>query len=593
MKRFLRAPALITAALVALAAAPGAQASAGGGQVREADAIPGRYVVLYERSVGSTGARTRALQERVGFDAGLRYRAAVGGFAAELSPTEADTLEATPGVDLVSPDRPVSALAAEPLAPGDSVPTGVARIEAATAATVSSTGANVAVIDTGIDLDHPDLDARDGVNCVQPGTPAEDDNGHGTHVAGTIAAENDGAGVVGVAAGAPAYAVKVLDADGSGAWSQLICGIDWVTATRTDADPGNDVAVANMSLGGLGDPVGTCATTSDALHRAICRATDAGVVFAVAAGNDAWDFDYAPVPDIPAAYPEVLTVTALADSDGAPGGEGAPPACRPDESDEHPASFSNFALTAAGEEHTIAAPGVCIRSTWPGGGYRTLSGTSMATPHVAGALALCVGGPGSPGPCSGMTPGEVADWLRGEAEDRSLLDALFGFIGDPLNLLDERIYGFLAWSGFALTEPGAEEEPGDPAPPPGEPVQPPSGDEEPSPSSPPPEEPGDPGSPPDASDAQPPDTAISGRRTLATRARTHARRARFVLSATESGARFECRLGRETRFAPCAPLYRSVKLRPGRYTLHARAVDAAGNTDPTPAHRRFRIVDES
>ena len=122
------------------------------------------------------------------------------------------------------------ALALAPLAAGETVPTGVARIEAANAREgheASSVG--VAVLDTGIDLDHPDLVAQDGKNCIASGS-ADDDNGHGTHVAGTIGARNQGAGVVGVAPGTTVYAVKVLDADGSGLWSNIICGIDWVTA---------------------------------------------------------------------------------------------------------------------------------------------------------------------------------------------------------------------------------------------------------------------------------------------------------------------------------------------------------------------------
>ena len=140
------------------------------------------------------------------------YKRALKGFAAQLSAADVRALRRDPEVALVSPDLQVHALACAPLAAGESVPTGVARIEAANAREgheASSVG--VAVLDTGIDLDHPDLVAQDGKNCIASGS-ADDDNGHGTHVAGTIGARNQGAGVVGVAPGTTLYAVKVLDA---------------------------------------------------------------------------------------------------------------------------------------------------------------------------------------------------------------------------------------------------------------------------------------------------------------------------------------------------------------------------------------------
>jgi subtilisin len=258
------------------------------------------------------------------------------------------------------------------------LPTGINRVDGELSSTVSGNGSGVvnvdiAVIDTGIDLDHPDLDAQHGKNCVSPGAQAEDDNGHGTHVAGTAAARDNGIGVVGVAPGARVWAVKVLNAAGSGTTSQVVCGIDWVTANA------GTIEVANMSLGGS-NPLGslsTCSSTWDPMHPAICRSVQAGVTYAVAAGNSAANAN----DFVPATYPQVITVSALADFNGRPGGR-APATCRADEDDTF-ADFSNY-----GGDVDLIAPGVCILSTYLGGGYATFSGTSMASPHVAGAAGL-------------------------------------------------------------------------------------------------------------------------------------------------------------------------------------------------------------
>jgi hypothetical protein len=196
-------------------------------------------------------------------------RAALKGFAATLSARQVARLRADADFAFASEDREVHEVATEPLAPGDTLPTGVRRIDAGTPAAVhrASTAA-VAVIDTGIDLGHADLNAVSGTNCLRPRKSAQDDNGHGTHVAGTIGARNNGAAggesVVGVSPGTRLYAVKVLSAGGSGTWPQVICGIDWVTKNAARLD----IKVANVSLVGTGFADDDCgATFADALHR--------------------------------------------------------------------------------------------------------------------------------------------------------------------------------------------------------------------------------------------------------------------------------------------------------------------------------------
>jgi subtilisin family serine protease len=169
------------------------------------------------------------------------------------------------------------------------------------------------------------------------------------------------------------------------------------------------------------------------------------VTVVVAAGNDGWDFGASP-PDTPAWYPEVLTVTAMSDGDGLAGAAQAP-TCRAGEGDDVPATFSNYATLGADSAHTIAAPGVCIVSTWKNGGYMALSGTSMATPHIAGLVALCHGENATPGPCAGMTPAQVMARLRSDAAQATALGN--GFAGDPARASQNRWYGHL---GHAVPE---------------------------------------------------------------------------------------------------------------------------------------------
>ncbi|MDQ3548057.1 MAG: S8 family serine peptidase, partial [Chloroflexota bacterium] len=214
---------------------------------------------------------------------------------------------------------------------------------------------DVAVLDTGSGP-HGDLNVVGGKDCTGTGS-YNDDHGHGTHVAGTIGAIDNSIGVVGMVPGARIWSVKVLGANGSGYGSWILCGIDWVTANAGTID------VANMSLGGITsyrDDNNCGYTNGDAIHRAICKSVDAGVTYVVAAGNDAADA----VGYFPAQYDEVITTSALSTSDTL-------------------ASFSNY-----GPDVDVIAPGVSVTSTAMGGGYATMSGTSMASPHAAGAAAL-------------------------------------------------------------------------------------------------------------------------------------------------------------------------------------------------------------
>ena len=325
--------------------------------------ISGSYIVTLNSGDPAGVAASDA--RRYGASVDHVYRYALRGYAAHMSATAAQHIASLDRVQSVVQDQTVSIDA-------QTLPTGINRIDGELSSTVSGDGsgavnADIAIIDTGIDLTHPDLNVVGGVNC-NTGRSYADGNGHGTHTAGTAAAKDDGIGVVGVAPGARLYAVRVLNNQGSGSWSSIICGIDWVTARAST------IEVANMSLGGAGSD---SACNDGGMHQAICNSVNAGITYAVAAGNESDDAKN----HVPAAYDQVITVSALADFNGLPGG-GAASTCRADVDDTF-ADFSNY-----GADVDIMAPGVCILSTWKGGGYNTISGTSMATPHVTGAAAL-------------------------------------------------------------------------------------------------------------------------------------------------------------------------------------------------------------
>ncbi len=419
-----------------LAAGLAAGLLAAAGPATAADTPARGWIVTYRSAVTRPADATAEREHAAGFRARYRFRSAVHGFAARLTAEQVDALRADPAVRSVTPDLPVRALGS-PVAAGETVPLGLRRVGAVTGATArGASTAAVAVIDSGVDLHHPDLEVSDGTNCISPGQPADDDDGHGTHVAGTIAAKNSGAGVLGAAPGTRIWAVKVLDSNGNGSASSVICGIDWVTAHAAALG----IKVANLSIGGS-EGASTCLTSS--LHGALCGAVAAGVTMVVAAGNEGRDFGGTP-RGVPAAYPEALTVTAVADADGAAGGGGTFGACGEGESDDTAASFSNFALLDADAAHVIAGPGVCVTSTYKNGGYATASGTSMASPHVAGLVALCEGESGAAGPCAGLSPAQVGAYMRTLAQHHAA--GVSGFTGDPIAPWAGRTYGYLAWA---------------------------------------------------------------------------------------------------------------------------------------------------
>lgn len=234
------------------------------------------------------------------------------------------------------------------------IPWGVKRVNAAAAWDYTTgQGVKVAVIDTGVDYKHPDLAPlyKGGYNFVDNTADPMDDHGHGTHVSGSVCAVKDGNGVAGVAPGVDLYGVKVLSKSGSGQFSWIVAGIEWAIENKMD--------VVNMILGAR--------SGVDALAKVMTAAKEAGVAVVCAAGNDAGPVGY------PAKYPESITVSASDSSDKL-------------------ASFSN-----RGPEVAVIAPGVSIYSAKMGGGYTSMSGTSMASPHVAGLAALAVGA-GAKGP---------------------------------------------------------------------------------------------------------------------------------------------------------------------------------------------------
>lgn len=388
-------------------------------------APPERYPVVFEVDLTDGGTvythATKVLRAldvpRDEYTARIRYKYehAITGYALLLSPYEIQRAEGMFGSDneygvtnLIADQMTFSVPGTEQfeiqgqagnaLRGTEVVPVGVLRTGAPLEPT---TGVDVAVIDTGVDATNPELNVVGGYDCVDPDNDfGFDGHGHGTHVAGTIGANTDGRGVVGVAPGARIHSVRVLDANGSGSLASVICGIDYVAGHADVID------VANMSLGGANVWGDTACGGPDAMHNAVCGATDRGTVFVVAAGNATDDAS----KHVPAAYAEVVTVSAFTDFDGRPGGFALAPnaGCVAMSIDDSRAAFSNY-----GEAVDIAAPGVCILSTYLDNQYAYASGTSMASPHVAGCVAVYLDA--YPGNRAGAVD-DLLTWSRNKGE---------------------------------------------------------------------------------------------------------------------------------------------------------------------------------
>ncbi|WP_423127409.1 S8 family peptidase [Gaoshiqia sp. Z1-71] len=283
---------------------------------------------------------------------GFVYSTAITGFSVKIPPGQFKKLAADGVIIHIEEDQlvtlspiQISVKPGSTTPPLQTIPWGISRVGGGQ----SGVGKTAWIIDTGIDTDHPDLnvDVLRGANFSTDKT-IDDLNGHGSHVAGTIAATNNSVGVIGVAAGATVIPVKVLNRRGSGTYSGVIAGIDFVAANGSPGD------VANMSLGG---------SVSTTLDNAVIAAAATGIKFSLAAGNESDDANnHSPAR---ANGPHVYTISAMNSSDIF-------------------AYFSNYGNPPV----DFCAPGVSIYSTYKDGGYATLSGTSMAAPHVAGLLLL-------------------------------------------------------------------------------------------------------------------------------------------------------------------------------------------------------------
>lgn len=349
-------------------------------------ALPERYLVEV-----AAGTDAQIVAGHHGVAADHVFQSAVRGFAGKIPPGRLDALRADPRVLRIIPDRRVVAIAQPTAASGGGgggttqvVPAGLKRIGAAPGSVrYTGSGVGVAVLDTGVDLAHKDLKPLGTASFSAFGASAQDDHGHGTHVAGIIAARNNTIDVVGVAPAATIYAVKVLDASGNGSDAAVIAGLDWVARNAALLNP--RIRVVNLSLGRAGNR-----DDNPLFRSSIANLRNSGIAVIVAAGNDA-TLDVS--QQVPAAYPEAIVIastTALAGTNQYRYSSGVIGA---DTASFFTSDGTGVAVSAPGADQenidlagTISSVG--ILSTKLGGGTTRLSGTSMAAPHAAGVAAL-------------------------------------------------------------------------------------------------------------------------------------------------------------------------------------------------------------
>jgi len=280
-----------------------------------------------------------------------RFQPAV---AAVIPETALGSLDKNPAIKYVVPDLPIQPV-------GQTLPWGVERIGAPAvhASGNKGTGINVAILDTGIDTDHPDLSYVFGYDFSGENDPdPEDFDGHGTHVAGTVAALDNDIGVIGVAPEVNLYILKIFTDDGSGSYSDAVEALEWCIGTYSDDISGNEIQVISMSWGSKkqqGDP---------GIEPWINQAYDLGILLIGAAGNEGNPRGTGDNVIYPARYENVVAVAATDDTD------------------------TRAWWSSTGPAVELAAPGVNILSTYLDADYATMSGTSMACPHVSGTAAL-------------------------------------------------------------------------------------------------------------------------------------------------------------------------------------------------------------